>query len=67
MQSWAHPHGTSQFKPTHGKKLRDVKQNRFVQPHSIRVPQESVQIVLIFRLLLKITVDWLYNAIYKCL
>ena len=32
-----------------------------------RVPQGSVQIELIFRLLLKITVDWPYNAINKCL
>ena len=29
--------------------------------------QGSVQIELIFRLLLKITVDWPYNAIIKCL
>ena len=29
--------------------------------------QGSVQIELIFRLLLKITVDWPYNAINKCL
>ena len=52
---------------THGKKLRDVQQRRNVQRLVNRVPQRSVQIVLIFRLLLKITVDWPYNAINKCL
>ena len=35
--------------------------------HTNRVPQGSVQIELIFRLLLKITVDWPYNAINKFL
>ena len=33
----------------------------------ISSPQRSVQIALIFRLLLKITVDWPYNATYMCL
>ena len=33
----------------------------------ISLPQGSVQIELIFRLLLKITVDWPSNAIIKCL
>ena len=46
---------------------RRRKQSLPVVSNLCRVPQESVQIVLIFRLLLKITVDWLYNAIYKCL
>ena len=32
-----------------------------------RVPQGSVQIELIFRLLLKITVHWPFNAINQCL
>ena len=35
--------------------------------HTYRVPQGSLQIELIFRLLLKITVDWPYNAINKFL
>ena len=52
---------------THGKNLRDAKQRLNIQRLSNRVPQRSVQIVLIFRLLLKITVDWPYNAINKCL
>ena len=32
-----------------------------------RITQGSVQIVLIFRLLLKITVDWPFHANYECL
>jgi len=35
--------------------------------HQSRVTQGSVQIELIFRLLLKITVDWPFHANYECL
>jgi len=45
--------------------LQQVSRDRL--RYSNRVPQGSVQIELIFRLLLKITVDWPYNAINKCL
>ena len=50
---------------THYGILRLEQISRSLTLHIDRVPQGSVQIELIFRLLLKITVDWPYNAINK--
>ena len=52
---------------THEKKSVHLNVNNAHLHKGYRVPQGSVQIELIFRLLLKITVDWPYNAILKCL
>ena len=52
---------------THYRNLSGTETRRPELHYANRVPQRSVQIVLIFRLLLKITVDWPSNAILKCL
>ena len=52
---------------THCRTLAGEFLRATVARYTNRVPQGSVQIELIFRLLLKITVDWPYNAINKFL
>ena len=47
----------------HAEKVTEASLNRVLERFDDRITQGSVQIVLIFRLLLKITVDWPFHAI----